>query len=49
MLINKGFERIKTNGTHYLRIEKDKFEEMIKNSGDDDIPEVEMEDVDDEN
>ena len=46
MLIYKGFERIKTNGAHYLRIEKDKFEEMIKNSNDD-IPEVEMEDVDD--
>ena len=35
MLIYKGFERIKTNGTHYLKIEKDKFEEMIKNSNDD--------------
>ena len=48
MLIYKGFEKIKTNGTHYLRIKKEKFEEMIKNSSEE-IPEVEMEDVDDEN
>ena len=49
MLINKGFERIKTNGTLYLRIKKSEFEEMIKGSNDDGIEEVEMEDVDDEN
>ena len=47
MLMHKRFERIKSNGIRYLRIPKDKFDEMIKNTNDD-IPEIEMDDVDDD-
>ena len=45
-LIEKGFERIKTSGDRYIRIPKQKFEDLIKCASDD-IPEVEMDDVDD--
>ena len=47
MLIYKGFQRIKSNGIRYLRIPKDKYDEMIKNSNDA-IPEIEMDDVNDD-
>ena len=43
MLLAKGFERIKTSGTRYLRILADNFAKITK-SCDDGIEEVEMED-----